>query len=81
MRTLGFRTHVMLALAAAAGLVLSLGRPWYAAAPAKHPDKVADIGDINGPLTGFFRCTQARLFFGPQARFFREAGGFFGLAL
>ena len=53
MRTLGFRTHVLLALAAAAGLVLTLSRPWYAAAPPKSPDKVADIGDINGPLTGF----------------------------
>jgi hypothetical protein len=33
MRTLGFRTHVLLAVAAAIGLVASLGRPWYAAAP------------------------------------------------
>jgi hypothetical protein len=53
MRTLGFRTHVMLALAAAAGIVLSLARPWYAAAPPPTPDEVKDIGDINGPLTGF----------------------------
>jgi hypothetical protein len=54
MRTLGFRTHVLFALAAAAGLVLTLSRPWYGAAPVKAPDKTADIGDINGPLTGFF---------------------------
>jgi len=54
MRTLGFRTHVLLALAAAAGVLLSLSRPWYAEAPAKQPEKTADIGDINGPLTGFF---------------------------
>jgi hypothetical protein len=54
MRTLGFRTHVLFALAAAAGLVLTLGRPWYGEAPPKVPDHVADIGDINGPLTGFF---------------------------
>src|SRR4051794_34327831 len=54
MRTLGFRTHVLFALAAAAGLVLTLGRPWYGAAPPKAPEKVADIGDINGPLTSFF---------------------------
>jgi hypothetical protein len=54
MRTLGFRTHVLLALAAAAGLVLSLGRPWYGSPPGKHADKIASIGDINGPLTGFF---------------------------
>jgi hypothetical protein len=54
MRTLGFRTHVLFALAAAAGLVLTLGRPWYGEAPPKAPEKTADIGDINGPLTGFF---------------------------
>jgi hypothetical protein len=54
MRTFGFRTHVLLALAAAACLVLSLGHPWYAAAPPKPPEQVADIGDINAPLTGFF---------------------------
>ena len=53
MRTLGFRTHVILALAAAAGLVLSMARPWYAPSPPKSPEEVADIGDINGPLTGF----------------------------
>src|SRR4051794_38216983 len=54
MRTLGFRTHVMFALAAAAGLVLTLSRPWYGPAPVKAPEKTAEIGDINGPLTGFF---------------------------
>jgi hypothetical protein len=53
MRTLGFRTHVLFALAAAAGLVLTLSRPWFGAAPPKAPDTTADIGDINGPLTGF----------------------------
>jgi hypothetical protein len=52
MRTLGFRTHVLLALAAAAGLVLTLGRPWYAAAPRPVPEETRDIGDINGPLHG-----------------------------
>lgn len=54
MRTLGFRTHVLFALAAAAGLVLTLSRPWYGAKPPKVPEHTADIGDINGPLTGFF---------------------------
>ncbi len=33
MRTLGFRTHVLLALASAAGVIAALGRPWYATAP------------------------------------------------
>jgi len=54
MRTLGFRTHLLLALAGAAGLVLMLARPWYAAAPGPRPEEAADIGDINGPLTSFF---------------------------
>jgi hypothetical protein len=58
MRTLGFRTHVLFALAAAAGLVLTLSRPWFGAAPPKVPEHTADIGDINGPLTGFWAGLQ-----------------------
>jgi hypothetical protein len=54
MRTHGFRTHVLLALAAAAGVVFSLGRHWYAPAPESKPERVADIGDINGPLNNLF---------------------------
>jgi len=53
MRTLGFRTHVLLALAAAFGLVASLSRPWYAPAP-PPVESTGSIGDINGPLTGFW---------------------------
>ena len=45
MRTLGFRTHVLLALAAAAGVVAALARPWYAPAAATP---VAE--DLDGPL-------------------------------
>ncbi len=45
MRTLGFRTHVLLALAAAVGVVAALARPWYAPAiPA------AESADLDGPL-------------------------------
>jgi hypothetical protein len=54
MRTLGFRTHVLLALAGAAGLLHSLGRPWYGAAPPPPPDKPASIGDLNGPLSSLW---------------------------
>ena len=52
MRTLGFRTHVLLAIAGAIGVLYSLSRPWYAAAP---PTKQEDpgIGDIHGPLNAF----------------------------
>src|SRR5215207_10196167 len=45
MRTLAFRSHVLLALAAAAGVVAALARPWYA--PTKP---VTDTGDL-GPLS------------------------------
>jgi hypothetical protein len=54
MRTLGFRTHVVLAIAGAAGLFLSLTRPWYAAAPSAGPDRPNSIGDLSGPLNDFF---------------------------
>ena len=54
MRTIGFHTHVLMAIAAAAGLFATLSRPWYAPAPqVAIGDK--DIGEINGPLDGFFR--------------------------
>jgi len=58
MRTIGFRTHVLLALAAAVGLIATLGRPWYAPAPVAVPDEAADIGDINGPLNQFFTAAE-----------------------
>jgi hypothetical protein len=54
MRTLGFRTHVLLAVAAAFGLVATLSRPWFATAPAPPGEAESHIGDIQGPLTGFF---------------------------
>jgi hypothetical protein len=50
MRTLGFRTHVLLALAAAVGVVAALGRPWYAPAPPPVPEEVDTIGDLTGPI-------------------------------
>jgi len=53
MRTLGFRTHVLLAVAGAIGLVYSLTRPWYAAAPPPPKGDDARIGDIHGPLNQF----------------------------
>jgi hypothetical protein len=54
MRTLGFRTHVLLAIAGAIGVLYSLTRPWYAAAPPPPKDDDAGIGDIHGPLNQFF---------------------------
>jgi hypothetical protein len=53
MRTLGFRTHVMLAIAGAIGILYSLSRTWYAPAPLPKEED-AGIGDIHGPLNAFF---------------------------
>ena len=54
MRTLGFRTHVLLALAAATGVLYSLGRPWYATPPAEAPGEgVNALGDPEGSLNMF----------------------------
>jgi hypothetical protein len=44
MRTLGFRTHVLLVLAGAIGVVASLGRPWYGRPPAHPADESALYG-------------------------------------
>lgn len=52
MRTLGFRSHVLLALAAAVGIVASLDRPWYAPAPQPVGDADSTIGDLHGPVEG-----------------------------
>jgi hypothetical protein len=49
MRTLGFRTHALIALAAAIGVIAALSRPWYAPAPALVDEERA-IGDIHGPI-------------------------------
>jgi hypothetical protein len=54
MRTLGFRTHVLLAVAGAVGVIYSLARPWYAAQPPPPKEDTAGIGDIHGPLNQFF---------------------------
>jgi hypothetical protein len=50
MRTLGFRTHVLLALAAAVGVIAALQRPWYATAPRPPADDESSIGDLQGPV-------------------------------
>src|SRR5918992_5845734 len=52
MRTLGFRTHVLLAVAAATGVVAALGRPWYASAPQATAEGDLAIGSLHGPANG-----------------------------
>jgi hypothetical protein len=51
MRTLGFRTHVLVAVGAAVGVIAALARPWYAPAPAPLEDKSA-VGTLTGPVDG-----------------------------
>jgi hypothetical protein len=53
MRTIGFRSNVLFVIAAAAGLIASLGRPWYAHAPVQTAEQVR-IGDVQGPVEQFF---------------------------
>src|SRR5215216_6312272 len=53
MRTIGFRSNVLFIIAAAVGLLASLGRPWYAPAPVVTPEE-ARIGDVQGPVESFF---------------------------
>jgi hypothetical protein len=50
MRTLGFRTHVLLAVAAAVGVIASLAEPWYAPAPPAVQQPDGAIGSIGGPV-------------------------------
>jgi hypothetical protein len=50
MRTLGFRTHALLTLAAAVGVIAALAEPWYAFAPRVAPDAASSIGSIQGPV-------------------------------
>jgi hypothetical protein len=52
MRTHGFRTHALLAFAAAVGVIAALGRPWYAAAPKPVVDNLETIGKLHGPVDG-----------------------------
>ena len=49
MRTLGLRTHALLAVAAAAGVIAALARPWYAAAPPAET-AATGVGAMPGPV-------------------------------
>jgi hypothetical protein len=52
MRTLGFRTHALLAVAAAVGVIAALGEPWYAQAPQAVAQDDSSIGSLHGPVEG-----------------------------
>jgi hypothetical protein len=53
MRTIGFRSNVLFIIAAAVGLLASLGRAWYAPTPAATAEETR-IGDVHGPVEEFF---------------------------
>jgi hypothetical protein len=52
MRTLGFRSHALLAAAAAVGIIVALAQPWYAPAPSAVAPDGNGIGTIGGPVDG-----------------------------
>ena len=52
MRTLGFRTHALLAVAAAVGVIASLAEPWYAPAPQAAATEAGGVGSLQGPVDG-----------------------------
>jgi hypothetical protein len=43
MRTIGFRSNVLFAIAAACGVIAALGRPWYGASPAPTEERMEDL--------------------------------------
>jgi hypothetical protein len=50
MRTLGYRTHALLTIAAAVGVISALGQPWYAQAPQAAQADPNAIGSLHGPV-------------------------------
>jgi hypothetical protein len=52
MRTLGFRSHALFAVAAAVGVIAALGEPWYARAPVPVASDPDAVGSLHGPVEG-----------------------------
>jgi hypothetical protein len=53
MRTIGFRSNILFAIAAACGVVAALGRPWYGPAVPGGEERMEDLGGAIGrALTG-----------------------------
>jgi hypothetical protein len=50
MRTLGFRSHALLAVAAAVGVIAALAQPWYSPAPREVAADGTAVGTIHGPV-------------------------------
>jgi hypothetical protein len=58
MRTLGFRTHVLMVIVGAIGAVAALGRPWYGPAPRPPADNSASFDEVHGPLYGVLQAAR-----------------------
>ena len=52
MRTIGFRSNILFAIAAAFGIIAALDRPWYGPAPAGAADLVG--GEVPSTMENFF---------------------------
>jgi hypothetical protein len=52
MRTIGFRSNILFAIAAAVGVIASLGRPWYGPSPAAAKDQA--VGELPNQMEDFF---------------------------
>ena len=52
MRTIGFRSNILFAIAAAFGVIAALGRPWYAPTPGAGKDN--GVGELPSTMEDFF---------------------------
>jgi hypothetical protein len=52
MRTIGFRSNILFAIAAACGVVAALGRPWYGPAVPTDEGRVQELGAAVGRALG-----------------------------
>jgi hypothetical protein len=52
MRTIGFRSNILFAIAAAIGVVASLGRPWYGPSPVAAQERA--VGELPSQMEDFF---------------------------
>jgi hypothetical protein len=53
MRTIGFRSNILFAIAAAFGVVASLGRPWYGPSPIAA-EREQGVGEMPSQMEDFF---------------------------
>jgi hypothetical protein len=68
MRTLGFRTHVLLTLLACGGVVAALGMPWSASGPGRESEGTLDHAlEALGRVAGVTNGTDARVALGGWA--------------